>query len=156
MPVTPELQDLRDRAALIDLVGRYAHTVDGRDVEGIVACFTDDTHVEFDGGAEVVDGKEALRAFFDDALRRPIMGSTGVSTHLMSDVLVTLDGDRAHVETQAVAYLASDERETIVVRGLRYSDDCERRDGRWLVRHRIHRSVWQGEMPGRPQPDNSS
>jgi ketosteroid isomerase-like protein len=149
-------QDLRDRACLIDLVSRYALAVDDRDVPAIAACFTDDAHVEFDGGAEVVDGRAELTAFFESALQRPMMGTVGVSTHLMSNVLVTVDGDRAHVETQAVAYLASAERDTIVVRGLRYSDDCVRRGDGWLVQHRVHRSLWQGELAGGPRSPNSS
>ncbi len=145
-----EVRDLLDREALTALVARYAHAVDSRDVPAVVACFTDDTHVEFDGGTEVVDGRDALFRFFEDALVQPRMGTTGVSTHLMSNILVTTMGDAAHIETQAVAFLASDERATVVVRGLRYSDDCVRGDDGWLIRHRIHRSLWQAEAPGGP------
>jgi uncharacterized protein (TIGR02246 family) len=147
-------RDLHDRAELVDLVRRYAQAVDGRDVAAIADCFTSDAHVEFDGGVEVVDGRDAIEGFFQDALHRPLMGASGASTHLMSNILVTVDGDRAHVETQAVAYLASDERATITVRGLRYSDDCIRSDGGWLVRHRVHQSIWQGEMV-RPDANSS-
>ena len=144
--------DVADRAELIDLVSRYAAAVDRRDIEQVVACFTDDAHVEFDGGAEVVDGRPALEAFFEAAFRRPRMGTTGASTHLMSNVLVDVDGDLAHAETQAVAYLASDSRQTVIVRGLRYSDDCVRGDDGWRVRRRVHRALWQAEIPGAPLP----
>ena len=35
----------------------------------------------------------------------------------MSNVIVTVTGDTAHVETQAVAYHASDDRDTVIVPG---------------------------------------
>ena len=79
-----------------------------------------------------------------------MIGRTGASTHLMSNVLVTLDGDTAHLETEAVAYLASENRDTIITRGLRYSDDCVRRGDGWLIERRVHRRTWQSEAPGRP------
>lgn len=143
-------QRLADQQDLIGLISHYAHAVDARDLEAIVACFTEDTHVEFDGGAEVVDGREALATFFAHALVRPRMGQTGASTHLMSNILVAIEGDEAHVETQAVAYLASDSSSVVVTRGLRYSDDCVRHGDGWLIHRRVHRSLWQSEAPGGP------
>ncbi len=145
-----EVRELLDRQALTTLISRYAQAVDARDVTAIVACFTDDTHVEFDGGRQAVDGREAVARFFEGALVTPQMGRTGASTHLMSNVVATIDGDTAHVETQAVAYLASDDRDTVIMRGLRYSDDCVRRGDGWLIKRRVHRSLWQSEAPGRP------
>ncbi len=145
-----EFRVVLDRQELATLISRYAHAVDARDVAGTVACFTDDAHVEFDGGVEVVDGRDALARFFEGAFTSPRMGRTGVSTHLMSNVIVTVTGDTAHVETQAVAYHASDDRDTVIVRGLRYSDDCVRRNDGWLIGRRVHRSIWQSEAPGRP------
>ena len=42
MPVAPEPDRVADRMALLELVARYAHTVDARDVPGILACFAAD------------------------------------------------------------------------------------------------------------------
>ena len=145
-----DLREVLDRQELTALISRYAHAVDGREVAETVACFADDTHVEFDGGAEVVEGRDALARFFEGAFTSQRMGRTGVSTHLMSNVVVTVTGDTAHVETQAVAYHASDDRDTVIVRGLRYSDDCVRQGDGWLIARRVHRSIWQSEAPGRP------
>jgi hypothetical protein len=146
--MTVATDELRDRALLTDLVSRYAHAVDTRDIPGIVACFTAGAHVEFGGGAEVVEGHEGLTRFFEGALIRPMMGANGASTHLMTDVLVSVDGETAHVETQAVAFLAAEGRDTVIVRGLRYSDVCVRDGHSWLVDRRMHRSLWQYEAPG--------
>jgi ketosteroid isomerase-like protein len=146
--MTGATDHLRDRAVLTDVISRYAHAVDNRDVPGIVACFTADAHIEFGGGADVAAGRQAIARFFEDALFRPMMGANGASTHLMTDVLVSVDGDTAHVETQAVAYLAAEGRDTVIVRGLRYSDDCIRDGEGWLIDRRMHRAIWQYEAPG--------
>jgi uncharacterized protein (TIGR02246 family) len=138
---------LDDRAAVTDLVYRYAHAVDARDVEGIVSCFADDARVAFNGGERVAEGRAALREFFVAAFEGPLLGQRGASTHVMGNVLVTVDGDIAHSEAHAVAYLASDARPEVVVRGLTYSDDCVRDGGSWLIRERTHAAVWQAAMP---------
>ena len=145
-----DLREVLDRQALTTLISQYAHAVDARDVAETVACFADDAHVEFDGGAEVVEGRDALARFFESAFVSPRMGRTGVSTHLMSNIIVTVAGDTAHVETQAVAYHANDDRDTVIVRGLRYSDDCVRKRDGWLIGRRVHRSIWQSEASGQP------
>lgn len=142
---------MTNRDEIMALVSSYARAVDDRDVPRIIGCFVDDAHVEFDGGASVVDGVTALAEFFESALVQPRMGTTGTSTHLMSNVTVAFDPsdpDVATVETQAVAFLASDERDTVVIRGLRYSDACLHTEEGWRIARRVHRSLWQCEAPG--------
>ena len=142
---------MTSRDEIMALVWSYARAVDDRDIPRILRCFVDDAHVEFDGGASVVDGVTALAKFFDTALVQPRMGTSGTSTHLMSNVVVEIDAtdpDVATVETQAVAFLASDTRDTVVIRGLRYSDGCVRTAEGWRIARRVHRSLWQCEAPG--------
>lgn len=133
---------MSDAADVRDVISSYAHAVDDRDVDRIVACFTAQAHVEFDGGSQVVEGRETLRSFFGGAL------SQGTSTHVMSDVLVEVDGDRAHAETQAVAFHAHAGHEAVTIRGLRYSDDVVRTADGWRIARRVHRSLWECTAPG--------
>src|SRR5437867_4075910 len=95
-----------DHQQITDLIYRYAHLVDARDIDGVVACFTEDVHAEYNHGAVVVNGRDAFRRWFREALTGPVLGPGSASTHVMSNVLIDLDGDTAHVETSAVAYLA--------------------------------------------------
>jgi len=46
---------IADEWEIARVVYRYANRVDANDVEGIVACFADDCHVEYGGGATVLE-----------------------------------------------------------------------------------------------------
>lgn len=139
---------MTDREAILDVVARYAHTVDSRDVDGILACFTSDGRMDFEGGRMSGEGHEGLRAAFTDAFAQPALAPPAASTHLMANTLVTIEGDTARAETQAVAYLASPATGTVRTRGLRYSDVPRRDEDGWRIAHRIHRSIWETEVPG--------
>ena len=142
---------MTDRDAILDLVARYAHTVDERDVEGIVACFTSDGRMDFEGGQTSGAGHDGLRAAFTTAFAQPALARPAVSTHLMANTLVAIDGDTATAETHGVAYLASPATGTVRTRGLRYSDVLRRDGDGWRIAHRVHRSIWETEAPGQVQ-----
>jgi ketosteroid isomerase-like protein len=139
---------MTDRDEILDVIARYAHTVDERDIEGILSCFAPDGRIEFEGGRITGEGHDGIRTAFGEAFARPALAPPAASTHLMANTLVTIDGDTAHAETQGVAYLASSELGTVVTRGLRYSDDLRRGADGWRITRRIHRSIWQTEAPG--------
>jgi hypothetical protein len=64
--------------------------------------------------------------------------------HFMGNQLVEIDGDRAGTETYAIAHHFADAegRDERIVMGVRYLDDLERRDGRWVIVHRRAISDW--------------
>jgi ketosteroid isomerase-like protein len=137
-----------DRDEILEVVARYAHAVDERDIDGIVACFAPDGRIEFEGGETSGEGHDGIRKAFAEAFALPVLAPTATSTHLMANTLITVDGETAHAETQGVAYLASGALGTVVTRGLRYSDDLHRGDDGWHITRRVHRSIWQTEAPG--------
>jgi len=137
-----------DRDEILEVIARYAHTVDERDIDGILSCFAADGRIEFEGGQSSGDGHDGIRKAFADAFARPGLAPPATSTHLMANTLVTIDGDTAHAETQGVAFLASAALGTVVTRGLRYSDDLRREADGWRITRRVHRSIWQTEAPG--------
>ena len=143
-----------DREAILDVIARYAQAVDDRDIEGIVGCFTPDGRIEFEGGQLTGEGHDGIRQAFETAFTRPALAPPAASTHLMANTLVTIEGDTARAETQAVAFLASGALGTVTTRGLRYSDGLRRDAGGWRIAHRVHRSLWQTEASGNVQ--NSS
>jgi 3-phenylpropionate/cinnamic acid dioxygenase small subunit len=131
-----------DDNAIRNLIYRYARGVDDRDMDGVLACFTDDADVALEGAPEgIVD----LRSFYAGLFQEGPGGIGEASTHLMANVLVEVDGDSAHAETQAVAYLLRGD--TVMVRGIRYDDACARTPAGWRIERRRHRAEWQYEVP---------
>ena len=111
------------------LVQRYARAADARDVPALEALFHPDA--EIDG----VRGPMPIAQWLD-TMRAP--RGEGYSMHMLGDPLIVLDagGERATLDTYGVVY--QPERTL----GMRYVDEVERVDGRWLVRHRTSRAVW--------------
>ena len=66
----------------------------------------------------------------------PVHETFEVTSHQVTNILVTVDGDQATSETYVTVCLRNAEMD-IVNRG-RYSDTWSRRDGRWGVDHRTY------------------
>ncbi|HSS08727.1 MAG TPA: nuclear transport factor 2 family protein, partial [Acidimicrobiales bacterium] len=113
----------------------------------IVACFAADAEFHHDGGAPV-QGTDELRAFFAEALTHPRTGNAGTSTHMIINIVIELEGDHGLVQTSAIACLASQGRNSVVLRGLRYNDECVRTSEGWRIARRQHRCLWECEAPG--------
>jgi hypothetical protein len=125
----------RDYEALRALGQRYARAADDRDVDELAALFHPDA---------VIDGARGVLGLADwlDTMRGP--KSYPVSMHVLGDPLIELTGDTAHLDTYAVVYQIGD-RDTgqaDLTLGMRYVDDAVRHDGRWVIHHRVARSLW--------------
>jgi len=131
------LQHLVDRAAIQDLLVRYAHCVDRRDLDAVAACFTPDAAYSGSLGEGTI--QEALIALRDR------MGRYESTMHLLGNQLIEIDGDRARSETYAIAHhrINNDgDRRSLAV-GVRYEDELIRRDGRWLICARVVHMEWE-------------
>ena len=140
------VQDLLDRAAIHDVLVRYAQSVDRRDPALMAACFTPDAHADY--GYFAGDPPT-----FVDAIIKGV--SRYASTmHFFGNQLVELAGDRASVETYAVAYMRRDDGGTTwdLVQGLRYLDECERRAGEWRIHRRVLKVEWERRDIVAPSP----
>ena len=144
MPAEPALQALLDRAAILDLLTRYAHGVDRRDLALVAGCFTPDAAYEGSlgrGGISV-----AL-----DALRER-MPRYRATMHFLTNHAIELQGDRATCETYALVYHrleGEDEDEDFVV-GVRYLDDLVRLPDGWRISRRrtaMEFQRWDAVMP---------
>jgi uncharacterized protein (TIGR02246 family) len=131
-----------DRFEIQMLVARYAHASDDRDVDRMVACFTPDAEFTYEGSSRVV-GEAELRTYYGKAFERK-----AASTHLMTNVVIDIKGDQARGKTSAVAFLSAHDRDTVVMRGLRYDDVFVRTPAGWCISKREHRCFWQCEAPG--------
>ncbi len=135
------LNELINREAIRDLMVRYYSAVDRRNFEGVGRCFTPDAVVDFDG--PIANGAGEILAYTSQIGRWP------TSTHFMGNHLVELKGDRAKVETYAVATLrtVAEGREVDLVSGLRYLDEMVQTDEGWLIGRRVMVHDWRRSDP---------
>ena len=132
------VQELSDRAAIHDVIMRYAMSVDQRDWKTFVECFTPDAYAEYSGVA-AGPGVEKILAHVKG------IEDKAVSTHFMENQLIEVSGDVATVETYASSHLPWKQGEgpTFRVRGLRYESELVRQDGRWRIRRHTHGVDWE-------------
>ncbi len=139
--MSPSLDDavrqLLDRNAIRELIARYAHSVDRRDLDGVAACFTADAAYRGSLGQGSID--VALAAL------RERMAQYTSTMHFIGNQLVDLSGDRATSETYAIAYhqmQREDGRRNMAV-GVRYLDDLLRTEDGWRICRREVKLEWQ-------------
>ena len=115
------------------LVAKYSLALDMRDADAWVGLFPEDVKVGSNAtGAST--GRAALRAWFDDTMRRQF---DGTSHHIGGHIIEFDDPDHA----QGVVY-SKNEHETgaeWVIMQMMYVDRYERIDGRWYFRRRLPR-----------------
>ena len=136
------LRQLLDRAAIQDVLLRYARGVDRRDLDLVASCFTPDA--AYDGSlarGTIVDALAALRVAVTRYAR---------TLHFLGNQLIELDGDQARSETYALAHHQLPDGTHRVV-AVRYLDELVRQQARWLIRRRVVHREWQrDEAPPAP------
>ena len=84
------LQELVDRAAIVDAVIAYATAVDTRDWERLGALFTDDARWEYSGSGERLCGPDAIVARISTSV-----GRFDATHHLNGNHVAAVHGDEA-------------------------------------------------------------
>jgi ketosteroid isomerase-like protein len=119
-----------DRAAIRDLVTRYAVAVDAKDWPAVRACFTPDATCDdswFEGDLDTVVG----------AIERGLARFES-TTHLVGNHLAAVDGDHATAETYTLCHHRFRTADGAIDRiaALRYLDALVRTPEGWRIRRR--------------------
>jgi ketosteroid isomerase-like protein len=138
------LQELADRAAIVDVVIAYATAVDARDWERLGSLFTDDACWEYLGSGERLRGPGAIVARISASV-----GRFDATHHLNGNHVAVVHGDEAghtcYYQAQHVRLgLPGGER---FLAGGRYDDRLRRIPGGWRFTHRTVTSVWSEGNP---------
>jgi len=142
---TPE--QLSDRAEINDVIVRYGWAIDTKDWDLLDTCFLADAHCDYSSnpGGKVGPYPE-IRAWL-----AKVMKAFPVTQHLMSNVDITLDGDRATVRTMVTNPQGAATREGplhFFFVGGRYDDEFVRTAAGWRIARRIESTLWfQGSLP---------
>lgn len=136
--IPPAVQALLDKQSIYEVLMRYCRGIDRRDaalVRGVYHPDAVDEHALFDGPAD---------AFVEFVM--PLLDGMGTQ-HLIGNVLVELDGDRAYSEASFVAFHQKGGGVPDVTVGGRYLDRFERRQGEWKIAHRRVLMDWNRNDP---------
>ena len=126
-----EVQELRDREAIREVIHRYCQAVDRCDLEMLKSCYWEDgydDHGFFAGNAH---------EFAEYVI--PCLKAVDSSMHSITNTRFQFDGDRCACASQwnVVHRLKHDEGFTDFIHQGRYLDVWEKRDGEWKLLHRV-------------------
>lgn len=143
--MTPE--ELSDRAEIHDVVVRYGWAIDTKDWDLLDTCFTPDAHLDYSSNPGGKAGAyPEIRAWLAEAL-----AAFPVTQHLMSNIDVRLDGERATVRTMVANPQGAATRKGpphFFFIGARYDDRFVRTADGWRIAERVETLLWfQGTLP---------
>ena len=126
-----EVQELKDREAIREVIHRYCQAVDRCDLEMLKSCYWEDgydDHGFFAGNAH---------EFAEYVI--PCLEKVDSSMHSITNTRFEFDGDRCACASQwAVTHrLAHDGGFTDFLHQGRYLDVWEKREGEWKLLHRV-------------------
>jgi len=133
---------LRDRELIRELPQRYALGIDTDDWRAVAAVFHPECQVQ--GTLQSAGIAEYLEAL------EPGVKQYHATLHFMGNQYVSVDGDRGHVETYAVAYHIEAEDSPLpdLVMGVRYQDDVVRDGDTWkILRRNVVKQWHRGPLP---------
>lgn len=140
------IQEIADRIALKDLVDTFSNLADTKEIDKQVQLFTEEAEVtSYQGDKQTLHLKgrkelaERFRAFLDQFT---------TVYHINGQQTVKIDGDKATGIAYAQVVLVSEKngKRTMLTQGVRYSDEYERQDGKWLISKRISHFEWSKEQ----------
>ena len=135
-----DVQYLKDRQAILDVVMRHARGHDRHDIELMNGCFWDDGVDEH--GQFVTPGPE-----YGDWANKVHTAGYLLHMHNITNHTCEIDGDTAHCESYVIGALLprSAPGRAKFVSG-RYLDRLERRDGQWRIL--VRRTTIEVEVEG--------
>lgn len=130
----PALRDLADRIAILDLMHRYARSVDEQDWTLFSSCFTTDALLDYTAVGGIQGPLAVVRAWLAE-----VLPSFALVQHLVTNVEVEIDGDRARCRSYLLNPMGFENEEGEVVvflEGGIYRDQLVRTDQGWRISER--------------------
>lgn len=123
---------VEDRLEILDLIARYSHTIDGRDYDAWVECFTPDGSLHSAMG--VSSGHEELKTFAKtyEAARARMPSAR----HFMTNIAIVLDGETATSRSYVMITVSDPSGVRILFSG-QYDDKLVKAGGRWKFKQRL-------------------
>jgi uncharacterized protein (TIGR02246 family) len=128
------LRRLEDLEQIRALLMEYRRALDEKDFRAYAALFARDG--VFSAGTMRATGPDEIYALVEGMVGTLLTERGGDDFHLVANVAIELDGDRA-TSTSTWAYVLRGEDDAPALAKLgRYEDELVREDGRWRFKHR--------------------
>ena len=139
---TMNIQEIADRIALKDLVDTFSNLADTKEIDEQVKLFTEDAEVtSYQGEKQTshLKGRKELAERFKDFLDQ-----FSIVYHINGQQTVHINADKATGIAYAQVVLVSekDGKKTMLTQGVRYNDEYERQNGKWLISKRTSHFMW--------------
>lgn len=135
------VQELEDKAAILELVDAFSNLADEKDAESQALLFTEDAEVtiNFGGQQNVITGREEIAQVFGG-----VVGGMDALYHMNGQVSIDLDGDTATgtVYCRVALLNTVDGVTTLSDEAVTYQDTYVKQDGEWLISSRISNFVF--------------
>lgn len=131
---------LDDAEAIRALIAAYGARIDGGDLDGVAALFA---HATWRSGGRVLTGSSEVRSAYDDVILYEGIPRT---QHVMSNVVVHVDGDAATAQCSFTVFQAGDGFPLQAVLAGRYHDTLARTTAGWEFRDRVIHADLLGDL----------
>jgi ketosteroid isomerase-like protein len=144
MATSKILQELAAKQAIEDQMARYCQAIDRCDPDILISTFHPDAVVDM--GVFV-----GTPAAFAEAIIPYLKTTLVTATHRITNLLITVDGDRAAAESYMLGYawdaLTNPASPADIPDGMRYTDIWEKRNGEWRLSMRRLIMDWNACWP---------
>lgn len=118
-----------DRLQIQEVLARYSHCIDRGRWDALVELFTADCQLDLSQMMGLYEGHAGVRKFSETLAPLGLF-----MRHLVTNIVIEGDGERAHVESYVVAVTGSAATPSRTT-GF-YDDELVKQNGRWLLHRR--------------------
>ena len=135
MSAEQRFQRIEDREAIEELLITYGRLLDKEDLAGYSKLFASDG--VWEGGIGSATGPAEIQAMLEAVFARTTRGQYDGSYHLMSDIIIDVDGDTASSWSRWTWIVEGENGNPMPLRSGHYEDTFVRENGEWKFKHRL-------------------
>jgi hypothetical protein len=133
--IEQRLRRMEDREAIAKLLITYGRYLDKEDLVGYSNLFAGDG--VWAGGIGSAKGPQEIRTMLQTVLGRTTRGQYGNSYHIMSDIIIDVDGDAASSWSRWTWIVEAEDGRPVPQRSGHYEDTLVREKGEWKFKYRL-------------------